>query len=54
MTEEKRESFVKIVEPVIEWINNNMHPHAKIIIETNKAELVEGRSCHLTNEYILD
>lgn len=28
---------------VIKWLNDNMHPHAKVIITPTSAELVEGR-----------
>jgi len=27
---------------LIEFLNRNYHPHAKIIIETDSAEIVEG------------
>ena len=38
-------NFEKVVKPVIEWLQKNMHPHSKVIIENDKAELVEGVSC---------
>lgn len=39
---EKRETFEKAVEPVMKWLSENSNPHAKIIIENNSAELLEG------------
>lgn len=47
-----REEFEAIVRPVIEYINNNFHPHVKIIIENDRAEIVEGLINYLTDDYI--
>jgi len=41
MTEEMKE-FEKIVRPVVEYLQQNYHPHASIIITQTNAEIVEG------------
>jgi hypothetical protein len=41
MTTKQKELF-DLASPLIEWINKNYHPHVKIIIDCNRAELVEG------------
>jgi hypothetical protein len=47
-------SFEEVVKPVIKWLNDHSHPNAKIIIECDKAELVEGQQTVVTNEFIKD
>lgn len=44
----------KLSRPLIEFLNNNFHPHTKIIIETDSAELVEGICAFKTTAYIKD
>lgn len=46
--------FNEVVKPVIEWINNNANPHAKIIIECDSAELVQGFQSITTDEFLKD
>jgi len=36
------DEFTALCKPLNEWLQKNYHPHAKIIIETNYAEIVEG------------
>jgi len=54
MQEEKKIQFEEVVRPVMKWMAENLHPHTKIIIEANTAELVEGDISFNTNEYIVD
>lgn len=35
-------TFDDVVRPVIKWLNDNMHPHAKVIVHTTGAECLEG------------
>jgi hypothetical protein len=50
----KISSFSFIVDPVIKYLAENHHPHTKIIIESDKAELVESINSHTTDKFILD
>jgi len=52
--EEKRKEFIELVTPVMKWMAENLHPHTKIIIEANSAELVEGEIAYVNNEFIVD
>ena len=45
-------SFEAAARPLIEWLAANMHPHAKVIIESTHAELVEGIHVLKTMDYI--
>jgi len=40
--EQKTKEFQELCRPLNEWLQKNFHPHAKIIIETDHAEIVEG------------
>mgnify|MGYP001572394591 CR=1 FL=1 len=52
--EENQKAFEEIVRPVMKWLAENQHPHVKIIIESNVAEMVEGCNVISTNEYLVD
>jgi len=42
IAKEKLEEFEKLCKPLNDWLQKNYHPYAKIIIETDHAEIVEG------------
>ena len=54
MDKEKKEELVKVVKPVIKWLNENQHPHTKIIIDCNNFQLMEGIIGMDINDYIKD
>ena len=39
---EKLEEFQKLTKPLNDWLQKNGHPHQRIIISFDGAELVEG------------
>lgn len=49
-----REEFENICKPVMEWLNNNCHPHTIIAITQTDAELLEGVCFFKTTEYLID
>jgi len=50
----KYEEFTNLCKPLIKYLNDNYHPHAKIIIDTTGWELVEWLMSCRTNEFIKD
>lgn len=52
ISEEQRAEFERIAKPVIEWMNNNCHPHTTVVITTTTAELSEGIATVYTEEFI--
>jgi len=40
--EQLQSEFKELCKPLNSWLQKNYHPHAKIIIETDHAEIVEG------------
>lgn len=51
---QKVSSFEDVVKPAMKWLAENKHPHMSIIIESTRAELVEGVECVATDEFIKD
>ena len=54
LNEEQRKEFEKTSRPLIEFLNNNFHPHVSVTVETNRAELSEGVCAFVTDDYIND
>jgi hypothetical protein len=52
--EERVAEFNELVRPLMKWMAENLHPHTKIIVEANNAELVEGCMAVRTDEYLVD
>lgn len=52
--EAQRAEFGKLSDAMIKFINDNAHPHVKVIIDTTTAELVEGQRSYRTEEHWLD
>ena len=40
--EQKYAEFQELIGPVIKWLDENFHPHTKIIVNSLNAEIVEG------------
>lgn len=57
MDDEQVKSFQDVVEPVMEWLNNNnkdCNPHHSIVITANTAELKSGELFHRNDNYLKD
>ena len=52
--QKKREELEKLAKPLIKWINDNMDPHAAIIIDCDSAVVYSGEMSVRTDEYIRD
>lgn len=52
LTKCQRKEFEEAAKPLIEFLNNNCHPHVTVIVETNRAELSEGVCAFVCNDYI--
>lgn len=47
-------SFEEVTDLVIQWVNNNCNPHAKVIIDSTSAELVTGDRIHNNDKFVKD
>jgi len=48
------EQFKSAAESVMQYLAENHHPHTKVIIDSDSAELVEGLATHRTEKFIKD
>lgn len=51
---DKDAEFEAITRPVIEFINQNYHPHVTVVIDPTSAVLSEGSIAYTTNDYLRD
>ena len=42
LTEKQRESLEVAAKPLMAWLLSNCHPHTLVIVENDRAELLEG------------
>ena len=54
MNQQERDKFEKIARPLIKFLNDNFHPHVKVVIDCTNAELLEGIYNFRTEDYIKD
>jgi hypothetical protein len=54
MSHETFKTFEEAVEVVMAYLAENHHPHTKVIIDSDSAELVEGLATHRTEKFIKD
>jgi len=54
LSKKEVEGFKKAAEPLMKWMAENLHPHTTAIVDQGRAELLEGKCAHVTEEFILD
>lgn len=54
LTQEQKEDFEKVSKPLIKFLAENFHPHVTVIVKNNRAEILEGSSSIITDEFIKD
>lgn len=52
LEQKKQKAFEKVTTEVIKFINDYCHPHCKVIIEDDSAELVEGLCSLKTKAFV--
>jgi molybdopterin-guanine dinucleotide biosynthesis protein A len=46
--------FEKAARPLMEWIAKNYDPHTKVIITSDRAEILQEKMAVVTEDYIQD
>ena len=54
VTEEQRQSMLEASKPLMQWMNENCHPHCTAHVDCNTVELTEGVAMNRTNEFLKD
>lgn len=52
LTNEQMGELMDAAKPLMKWLSDNCHPHCSVIVENDRAELVEGIANVQTNEFI--
>lgn len=54
LTREQVNELEKLAKPLMKFLCDNCNPHAKIIIECDRAEILSGSASIMTDEFIKD
>lgn len=54
LTEDQIKKFKEAAMPLMKWLAENFHPHTKVIVDSSRAELVEGVSAFNDDEFLKD
>lgn len=54
ITVEQLSGFEAAARPLVQWLNENCHPHVTAIVCLDRAELLEGVGSTLITDYIQD
>lgn len=52
MAEKVRTQFEELAHPLVQFINDNYHPHTTIIITSTTAEVLEGVEATTITDYV--
>jgi len=54
LSKEQIEKFNEASMPLIKYLAENHHPHVTVIVQSDRAEILESSATVLTREYIVD
>lgn len=54
ITEEQSAAMLEAAKPLMEWINDNCHPHCAVTVDHVRVELQEGVVVCRTEEFLRD
>ena len=54
LTLEQIKQLEELSKPIMKFLAENFHPHVKVIVENNRAEILEGSATVATDEFIKD
>lgn len=54
LTPEQIKQFEALTKPLIQWLNENAHPHVTAIVTPVGAEVLEGLMAYQTMEFVKD
>lgn len=52
LKKEQIDEMQEAAKPLVKWLNDNCHPHCKVIVENDRAEIVEGSAMVKITEFI--
>ena len=54
LTRDQQAELLEAAKPLIRWINENCHPHVRVVVEWDGARATEDLAAVKTDEFIKD
>lgn len=54
LSKEQIDAMLEAAKPLVKFLNENCHPHVKVIVEPDGAEIVEGYARVKIEEFLKD
>ena len=54
LSKEQRKEFHEAAKPLLKFMNDNCHPHCRVIVDSTQAELVEGVASVIDESFLKD
>ena len=54
LSDDERKAFAASAGPLMQWLSDNCHPHVTAIVDSGRAELLEGIALHMTDKSLED
>lgn len=52
LTKEQQAAMLEAAKPLIQWMNENCHPHCTALVDTTDVELTEGIARQRATEFV--
>lgn len=52
LSETQKQELNRATLPLMQWLEHNCHPHCKVIVDSESAEVLEGQAVALKRECI--
>jgi hypothetical protein len=54
LTKEQHDQMLEAAKSLMQWLNNNCHPHCKLLVDQDTVELVESVAMNKTSKFLKD
>ncbi len=54
ITPQQKEEMLEAARPLIKWLNDNVHPHCRAVVDWTSIELLESFGSHSTEAFLND
>ncbi len=54
ISDKQSAEMLEAAKPLLKWLNDNCHPHCRIIIDPDTVELVESAAVNKCSEFLRD
>lgn len=54
LTSKQKAEMLEIAKPLLKWLNDNCHPHCRITVDSDTAELIESQAVEKCPDFLRD